>query len=186
MKERPIYFNEPIVMNGYTFYRHETETRVYVPEEKDAFNEFLDALFSIITNPSDTQKENYDLIKEYPFLLPKNRWDKGYSLDTNFEFIEMDLMPRGWRIAFSDSLLKELKDALGDYIYEYMVTDIKEKYGTLRWYDFGSPEEATKVITKYEKLSANTCIVCGKKATHITEGYIEPLCEECYKRIGRQ
>jgi len=180
MSERPSYFNEPIVMNGYTFYKNEHD-RVYVPEEKNAFNKFLDAIFKKIAKPTKEQAKNFELIRQYPFLLPKNRWDKGYSLDTNFEYTELTWMPEGWRKAFGNYMLKELKDALGDYIYEYMVTDIKEKYGTLRWYDFGAPEEAHKVISKFERLSANTCIVCGKNATHVTEGYILPLCDTCYE-----
>jgi hypothetical protein len=35
------------------------------------------------------------------------------------------------------------------------------------------------IIKKYTEISKNTCIVCGKAATHMTAGYIVPLCDSC-------
>ena len=35
------------------------------------------------------------------------------------------------------------------------------------------------VIQKYEDLSWNTCIKCGKPATHTSRGWISPYCEDC-------
>ena len=60
-----------------------------------------------------------------------------------------------------------------------MITDIKEKYGTLRWYDNGNTGSGYDIISKYARLSEDTCIKCGKPATHMTEGWIMPLCDEC-------
>ena len=59
--------------------------------------------------------------------------------------------------------------------------DIKEKYGTLRWYDAGAPKEVYDIIHKYEELSFRTCIECGKPAKYITQGWISPYCEDCIK-----
>lgn len=50
---------------------------------------------------------------------------------------------------------------------------------SLRLYcNYGS-SELYNIIDKYEELSWNTCIKCGKPATHTSKGWISPYCEDC-------
>lgn len=96
-------------------------------------------------------------------------------------YTELDDMPDGWRKAFGIQMCKELKKALKqyNYLYKYRITQIKEKYGSLRWYSNGSPNGCEyPIINKYEALSKRTCIVCGKPAKYISTGWISPYCEE--------
>lgn len=126
-------------------------------------------------------KRNKELVKEYPFLLPRNRWTGKPMEDYDYSFTELDDMPAGWRKAFGMQMLKELKEALvkANILDKYRIAQIKEKYGELRWYDFGNTEEGFKVISKYQELSNYTCIVCGKPATKVTTGWILPFCDNC-------
>ena len=63
---------------------------------------------------------------------------------------------------------------------QYRISQIKEKYGALCWYDFGCTEKIwTEIIPKYEKLSTRTCIKCGKPATKVTLGWVSPYCDDC-------
>ena len=66
------------------------------------------------------------------------------------------------------------------YLYKFRITDIKEKYGTLRLYCNGASDEVYKIIDKYENLSYETCIECGNPAKIITDGYVLPYCLHCY------
>lgn len=186
MSDRPEYFSKELVQGDYVFYLNEQD-RVFVPETKDDFEIFLDALFASLAEPTKKQKRNYEIIKEYPFLLPKNRWDKGLRIigecAFDFTWTEVSALPKGWLIAFGAPLLKELKNAIIKYeevfLYNYMITDIKEKYGNLRWYDNGATKEMYKVIDKYEELSYNKCIICGKDGKVSSEQvWLEPLCPE--------
>ena len=53
---------------------------------------------------------------------------------------------------------------------------------SLRLYcNYGS-EELYNLISVYEDISWNTCIKCGKPATHTSKGWISPYCEECVKK----
>ena len=64
----------------------------------------------------------------------------------------------------------------------YYVFQIKEKYGSLRWYDNGS-QEIADIIKKYSIISSNVCAVCGKPDTSIRiDGWIWPECRECYEK----
>lgn len=129
-------------------------------------------------------EENKKLIEEFPFLLPHNRWTDKVAKDYDYRYTELDAMPNGWRKAFGIDLCKELKESLirVNYLEKYRISQIKEKYGMLRWYDFGAPEEFIRIILpKYVKRSKLTCIKCGTPATKISSSWISPYCDDCAK-----
>ena len=101
-------------------------------------------------------------------------------------YTELDNMPNGWRKAFGIQICKEIKHALikvggKKALYKYRITQIKEKYGELYWYDEYSYVEVQKIIQKYEYISARTCIECGDLATGYTpyEYWKSPYCDNC-------
>ena len=139
-------------------------------------------------NDVDIKKieENKKLIEEFPFLLPHNRWTDKVVEDYDYRYTELDAMPNGWRKAFGIDLCKELKESLikVNYLEKYRITDIKEKYGTLRWYDAGCPDDFLhEILPKYVKKSKYTCIKCGNPATKVSLGWISPWCDECADNI---
>lgn len=108
-------------------------------------------------------------------------------------YTELDAMDTGWRKAFGIQMCKEIKAALkkNNCLKKYRITQIKEKYGSLRWYDYGAPKEVYDIISKYEQISTKTCIVCGKPAKYISKGWISPYCGDCignrnYTKIGEE
>lgn len=119
------------------------------------------------------------MIEKYPFLLPRNRWTGLVSDNYDYSYTELDAMPEGWRKAFGLQMCDELKHALGDYVCEYRISQIKEKWGRLCWYDFGGTQETFDIITKFSLLSEKTCIMCGKPAKYRTIGWVSPYCENC-------
>lgn len=133
-------------------------------------------------------EHNKQLIKKYPFLLPHSRWTGEVPSDYDYSYTELDDMPDGWRKAFGEQMCDEIEKELEKHNLQekYRIAQIKEKYGTLRWYDFGATEKILKeIIPKYEKLSAHTCINCGKPATKVTLGWISPYCDDCCPKRGR-
>lgn len=149
-----------------------------------------------------TKQENKKLCEKYPFLLPRNSWSgkkitdgKGFwpgSPDEipkyDYEYTVLDEMPDGWRIAFGEQMCQELKEALekANKLDDYYPVQIKEKFGSLRWYTNFDTEETNKIVSKYEDLSAKTCIKCGKPATQITTGWISPYCDDCVPTYNNQ
>lgn len=132
-------------------------------------------------------EENKKLLDKYPFLLPRNVWTDEVLEDYNYEYTIMDEIPIGWRIAFGelffDELLEELKRV--DFIDQYRVLQVKEKFGTFRWYTGGVPQNSTlhDIADKYEELSANICIDCGKpNVPMVNESWISPYCFECWSK----
>jgi len=130
-------------------------------------------------------EENKKLIEEFPFLLPRNRWTDEVSKDYDYSYTELDAMPPGWRKAFGIQMCQEIKNALikANYLDDYRITQIKEKYGTLRWYDNGHPKEVGDIITKYDFLSMCYCVQCGNPARYVSNGWVNYYCEDCKNKI---
>ena len=117
---------------------------------------------------------NRELIEKYPWLTPSNKWsgkwitdcmgpngEEGYwpgnpeeHPDYNYEFTELDDMPEGWRIAFGEQMCEEINQEWltwsEDERKKFRITQIKEKYGSLRFYVNYGTDNLYKIISKYE------------------------------------
>ncbi len=63
----------------------------------------------------------------------------------------------------------------------FRVTQVKEKYGTLRVYHNGG-EEYEALVEKAEALSEVTCDVCGQQGTMRDDGWVMVRCDGCYRK----
>ena len=63
------------------------------------------------------------------------------------------------------------------------VMQIKEKYGTLRFYIYGGNDKIYDLIEKAEQESGKICEECGTKENVTTEGgWLITLCENCRRK----
>lgn len=140
----------------------------------------------------NTIESNKELCKKYPFLVLRTDYWTGRELsedEIDYERTWFDDIPIGWAKAFGEKMCDELLEILkkDDCVDDYHIVQIKEKFGCLRWYDDGVPEsiwdEYRKWLRKYEELSEKTCIICGEPATHMTRGWILPVCQVHYDEI---
>ena len=134
----------------------------------------------------DNIENNKELIEKFPFLLPHNRWTNKVSNDYDYSYTELDAMPHGWRKAFGLQMCEEILSVLkedDDLLEKYRILQIKEKWGSLRWYDNFTTDGLSKVIDKYKELSMRTCIDCGEPATKISMGWISPYCDSCANKL---
>jgi hypothetical protein len=84
--------------------------------------------------------------------------------------------------------LEEKYAAVGrDPEYPFRVGQIKEKYGTLRFYVFGADDVIYRMIHEAETESGRICEQCGKPGLlHVTtDGYwLKTLCPGCADQIS--
>lgn len=129
-------------------------------------------------------EENKALVEQFPFLVPIDAYSGRVPNGYDYSYTVLDYMPSGWRKNFGIKMCKEIKKELvanGD-INQFKITDIKEKYGALRVYDYGSTQRIEKkILPKYGRLSERTCGICGRPATKIAIAWIFPLCDDCAK-----
>lgn len=60
-------------------------------------------------------------------------------------------------------------------------SQVKEKFGTMRFYMTMETDEMSKIIEDVENKSAETCEECGKKGKLRTGGWLRTLCAKCHK-----
>lgn len=148
-------------------------------------NEYKDWIEDQKNAPINSVDHNRWLCYRYPWLIPHSRWTDEEIKDYDFSYTELDAMPDGWRKAFGEQMCEEIQKLLeeADWVDKYRILQIKEKFGSLRWYDSAVPdsikERLDAIIKKYEDLSERTCFICGAPATKISTGWICPWCDEC-------
>ena len=84
-------------------------------------------------------------------------------------------------------LLQGLFNALdmicqGDFMNEILVTQVKEKFGSLRFYIDAGTDEQFAAIHAAEHISEYTCESCGRPGHARRYGYwVTVRCDECYE-----
>ena len=131
--------------------------------------------------------KNFFFCLKYPFWKSRNVWTGKFC---GYSSTFYDWLPDGWRKAFGKELSRDIKKAgklsrkrLKKYLsWKHMLSwhDIKSKYGTLRL-SASATEEIQDVLHRYEILSMGYCWKCGKPARYVTSGWVEYLCEDCFK-----
>lgn len=130
-------------------------------------------------------EQNKKLIERYPFLLPRNRFTDKVQEDYDYSWTELDCLDEGWRKAFGEMILEEIRDDLikEGLLNTYRIDQIKEKYGELRWYTRGGSKNEPDIVNKYTILSRNICGHCGQPDSGITKGgWIYPICKDCWDK----
>lgn len=122
---------------------------------------------------------NFFFCLKYPFYKCYNVFSGKFL---GYTFTRYDDIPYGWRKAFGKQFSKELKNVLKEenFLKEFRFLDIKEKYGALCIYTGPATDKIFALLEKYERMSEDICIKCGKKpAEYQTPGYILNLCKDC-------
>jgi len=102
---------------------------------------------------------------------------------TEFNDIYKDCFPvsEGWR-----DLITTLVNDIISIDKEVIITQIKEKHGSLRFYIYGGNDEVYKLIDQAEEDSYNICELCGSTEDVIQYGgWIKTHCKKCREKNER-
>lgn len=111
---------------------------------------------------------NYlDLIKKYPNL---------------YKYVGCICCGPGWYdlIAELSTKLEAILEKEEEKETMYAV-QVKEKYGTLRFYMSLATDEMWKLIEEAEHKSATICERCGKEGKIRPLGWVMTLCDQCFE-----
>lgn len=119
--------------------------------------------------------KDYEIINKYWFF------EKSFYFECN----------NGWNLLIDElcskiNLLIEKKyPELKNEEFPFIVLQIKEKYGTLRFYTGSANEEIFDLIDEYEKKSAFICELCGEPGTikDIGGSWLKCVCNKHLKEI---
>jgi hypothetical protein len=81
-----------------------------------------------------------------------------------------------------EKTIELIKDGDNDW---FKVQQVKEKFGSLRFYVTMASDEMYKLISDAEKKSQETCEVCGDKASLMEKSsWYKTLCKDCGNKNG--
>ena len=102
----------------------------------------------------------------------------GYYIDREPITHNMCECDEGWL-----ELIKNCIDECISAGWDKQICQIKEKFGGLRFYINSGNDEVFNIIEKYQKLSYETCEMCGStENVELRNGsWIRTLCDDCCK-----
>jgi len=126
------------------------------------------------------------LLRDFPRLYG-NPDGKGTGLNMHWGFECGD----GWY-----RLLHDLSAAIEEAAFKQgldpdssawpKASQVKEKFGTLRFYVRGRSEEMGQLIEEASKRSAHTCESCGLEGELRTESWFYVACDRCEEKIRQR
>ena len=130
-----------------------------------------------------------ELIDKYPFLLPRNVWSDELDSDYDYSYCWFkDDIPQGWWERWGLAYLDDLKEVLEKYNYvdKFRFSQVKEKFGGLRAYNFGQPKEWDSHELAWEYISKHTCINCGMFPVPMRHfWWVSPYCDYHAFKVNR-
>jgi hypothetical protein len=85
---------------------------------------------------------------------------------------------RKWAIDFNSKAAQEEMRVVPESIPQVTLDQIKEKFGTLRFYYTGGDDVIDGMVRMAESMSGVTCEECGSPGKRIGGGWVTTLCEE--------
>lgn len=129
-----------------------------------------------------TPEKDLQLCEKYPKIFEyRNSADKRYPISWGISCAD------GWFNIIDEAcrLIQNRCDLIKDREnkdIQVSAVQIKEKFGSLRFYVIGGDEYTDGVISMAEGLSAKVCEDCGDSAELYTGGWWMTQCEKCRRK----
>lgn len=110
-----------------------------------------------------TQEKASALLRDFPVLYAQLLW--GFECGD------------GW-----EPLIRILSEEITTMPVDVVAVQVKEKFGTLRFYTSGGNDRVYVAIRQAERISARTCEACGAPGKLRGEGWLYTGCDACETR----
>lgn len=110
-------------------------------------------------------------------LLLNRKLKKAFELNS-IEPIKNLYKGSWWIEACNEYLKKKEFVKVPEKVYPVIAVQVKEKFGTLRFYYAGGDEVVRGMVSMAESMSAVTCEVCGNAGSTRGSGWLTTLCDE--------
>ena len=136
----------------------------------DGWFNLLDQLCAQIQSYIDWRQDQYARAERYNQALAQALAGDKTKLTEYFTY--------GKSVAFE--IARNQPRELPLLVPQVVATEVKEKYGTLRFYYSGGDERVTGMVDLAEALSGATCECCGSPAERRGQTWLSTLCDSCY------
>lgn len=138
----------------------------------------------------------YDLLKEAADKLEplcRAEYEKVAKIEKNWYKYVRNVVGTTVKVPFVWKILYKIVNVILPNVYNSPLywyggppcraSQVKEKYGTLRFYMVASTEEMEAIIEEACHKSAVTCEECGKPGKVIGGGWLYCRCKDCYQEL---
>lgn len=131
-------------------------------EHGDGWFHILDTLCALLYAPYRQAEDDYQRARKYEGMAP-------YEGAKSLTAVDVE-RARLAKVAAADAIP--------------VAVQVKEKFGTLRFYVFGARDEAYHYIAFAEAMSARTCEECGAPGRSRGGGWVRTLCDRHAEEQG--
>lgn len=146
-------------------------------EIDDGWFQLINHACSLIQSHIDWKNEQIEKNIRFNLAIEKATAGDLSSLYEALSIKNPDIVSTWQQEQIDKALAGELRK-VSDKIPQLVADQIKEKFGTLRFYTTGGDEYTNGVVRMAESLSCVTCEVCGKPGMTTGKGWIKTTCEE--------
>ena len=142
----------------------------------DGWFQILNQLMSNIQHHIDWSIHNRDIAIAYNEMITQCKAG-DYTL---FEERYKDIKPENqeWKAKHLKDIIEGDLRTLPDVVPQVTLDQVKEKFGTLRFYYSGGDDTIRGMVRMAESMSSVTCEECGKPGTSTSGGWIKTVCKE--------
>jgi hypothetical protein len=145
-------------------------------EHGDGWYNIIDALCANIQGHINRKRRARVMAILYNRALKKGLNGDGGAAFRKYYKVKPPMNSFWEKIIAKDIENKKFKE-LPPNSYQTTASQVKEKFGTLRFYVDAADSEIYAMINVAESMSARTCEVCGSPGTQNDYGWISTLCE---------
>jgi hypothetical protein len=142
-------------------------------EVGDGWYNILDQLCANIQWHIDGTKKSRVTALEYNFVQQQARLGNWDPFDKYYDYISTPDQIRRYK----DDILKSGDRTVPALVEQVIATQVKEKFGTLRFYYSGGDETISGMLYMAESMTEVTCEVCGAPGKRNDSGWLSVRCE---------
>jgi hypothetical protein len=146
-------------------------------EINDGWFHIIDNACSLIQSHIKWKNQQHEKDIKYNLAVEKAKAGDMTDLYTVL-FVKDSSDINSWQQEQIDEALNGNGREVSDLVEQLTADQIKEKFGTLRFYTTGGDDYTDGVVRMAEAMSGVTCETCGKPGTTGGKGWIKTACEE--------
>jgi hypothetical protein len=143
----------------------------------DGWYNIVDVLCGNIQHHVDNKRKDRARALRFNRALKRALAGDVHLLQMHFTFGNKT-EPDEWAINYSNKAIEKAEfKKVPPYMPHITASQVKEKFGGLRFYTNGYTDEVSAMISMAESMSYRTCEVCGSPGRSNSYGWISTLCD---------
>jgi len=140
----------------------------------DGWFQILNQLMSNIQHHIDWKEHQREVAIKFNRMSEQLKAGDSTLFDEEYK----DMINQEYKEKRRQELIDRYPIAIPEPIPQVILDQVKEKFGTLRFYYIGGDDYIRGMVTMAESMSGVTCEECGKPGTQTPGGWIKTVCVE--------